>query len=112
MLKRSGPGAVVLSHTGPVEPAADAVRGQIQLSAGRRRRARRPPVAGPSDQALHWLAGWYVIALRLGGAVLFTAVAVLAATKQVSGWWLGAALTALCLWSAFFTRRVRRFGLT
>jgi signal transduction histidine kinase len=52
------------------------------------------------------------MALRLGGAVLFTAVAVLAVTKQVSGWWLGALLTALCLWSAFFTWRVRRFGLT
>jgi signal transduction histidine kinase len=43
---------------------------------------------------------------------LFTAVAVLAATKQISGWWLGAPLTALCLWSAFFTWRVRRSGLT
>jgi signal transduction histidine kinase len=69
-------------------------------------------LAGPSDQALHWLAGWYAIALRLGGAVLFTAVAVLAATKQTSGWWLGTALTGLCLWSAFFAWRVRRFGLT
>jgi signal transduction histidine kinase len=52
------------------------------------------------------------MALRLGGALLFTAVAVLAATRQISGWWLGAALTALCLWSAFFTWRVRRYGLT
>jgi signal transduction histidine kinase len=69
-------------------------------------------LAGPSDQALHWLAGWYAIALRLGGAVLFTAVAVLAATTQISGWWLGVPLTALCLWSAFFTWRVRRSGLT
>jgi signal transduction histidine kinase len=69
-------------------------------------------VGGPSDQALHWLAGWYAIALRLGGAVLFTAVAVLAATRQISGWWLAAPLTALCLWSAFFTWRVRRAGLT
>jgi hypothetical protein len=43
---------------------------------------------------------------------LFTAVAVLAATKQTSGWWLGLPLTALCLWSAFFARRVRRYGLT
>src|SRR5215472_3568637 len=111
MLKRSGPGAVVLSHTGPVEPAADAVRWQIQLFAGRRGRARRPPVAGPSDQALHWLAGWYAIALRLGGAVLFTAVAVLAATRQVSGWWLSAPLTGLCAWSVFFYWRVRRSGL-
>ena len=98
---------MVLPHTGPVEPAADSLRGQIQPSAGRRRR-----LAGPSDQALHRLAGWYAIALRLGGAVLFTAVAVLAATKQISGWWLGAPLTALCLWSAFFTWRVRRSGLT
>jgi signal transduction histidine kinase len=73
---------------------------------------RRPQVAGPSDQALHWLAGWYAIALRLGGAVLFTAIAVLAATEQISGWWLGVPLTALCLWSAFFAWRVRRSGLT
>jgi signal transduction histidine kinase len=43
---------------------------------------------------------------------LFTAVAVLAATKQISGWWLGAPLTALCLWSAFFAWRIRRSGLT
>jgi signal transduction histidine kinase len=80
--------------------------------AGRRAWAGRPRVAGPSDQALHWLAGWYAIALRLGGAVLFTAVAVLAATEQTSGWWLAAPLTGLCLWSAFFTWQVRRSGLT
>ena len=103
---------MVLSHTGPVESAAEFVGRQIQPPAGRRTRARRPPEGRPSDQALHWLAGWYVIALRLGGAVLFTAVAVLAATTQVSGWWLGALLTALCLWSGFFTWWVRRFGLT
>jgi signal transduction histidine kinase len=54
----------------------------------------------------------YAIALRLGGAVLFTAVAVLAATRAVSGWWLGVLLTALCLWSAFFAWQVRRYGLT
>jgi signal transduction histidine kinase len=101
-----------LPHTGPVEPAADSGGGQIQPSAGRRGRVRRPRLAGPSDQALHRLAGWYAIALRLGGAVLFTAVAVLAATRQISGWWLGAPLTALCLWSAFFTWQVRRSGLT
>jgi signal transduction histidine kinase len=95
-----------------VEPAADSIGGRIQPPAGRPRRARRPGVAGPSDKALHWLAGWYAIALRLGGAVLFTAIAVLAATKQTSGWWLGSTLTALCLWSAFFTWRVRRSGLT
>ena len=95
-----------------MEPAADYVGGQIPPPAGRRRRARRPRLAGPSDQALQRLAGWYAIALRLGGAVLFTAVAVLAATKQISGWWLAAPLTALCLWSAFFTWRVRRSGLT
>jgi len=94
-----------------VEPAAHLVGEQIQPRAGRRGRARRPRVAGPSDQALHWLAGWYAIALRLGGAVLFTAVAVLAATRQISGWWLGAPLTALCLWSVFFAWRVRRSGL-
>jgi signal transduction histidine kinase len=103
---------VVLPHTGPVEAAADSVGKQVQLQAERRGRARRPPSAGPSDQALHRLAGWYAIALRLGGAVLFTAVAVLAATKQISGWWLGAPLAALCLWSAFFTWRIRRSGLT
>jgi signal transduction histidine kinase len=74
-------------------------------------RALRSRVAGPSDQALHRLAGWYAIALRLGGAVLFTAIAVLAATGQISRWWLGALLTLLCLWSAFFTWQVRRSGL-
>jgi signal transduction histidine kinase len=37
---------------------------------------------------------------------------VLAATKPISGWWLGALLTALCLWSAVFAWRVRRSGLT
>jgi signal transduction histidine kinase len=95
-----------------VNAAADSVGGRIQVPAGRRRRARRPPLAGPSDQALHRLAGWYAIALRLGGAVLFTAVAVLAATGPISGWWLGALLTALCLWSALFTWRVWRSGLT
>jgi signal transduction histidine kinase len=94
-----------------VEPASVSVAGQIQPSAGRHRPARRQRFAGPSDQALNWLAGWYAIALRLGGAVLFTAVAVLAATRQISGWWLGAPLTALCLWSAFFAWRVRRSGL-
>ena len=103
---------MVLPHTGPVEAAAASVGGRIQRPADRRWRALRSRVAGPSDQALHWLAGWYAIALRLGGAVLFTAVAVLAATKQTSGWWLAAPLTALCLWSAFFAWRVRRSGLT
>jgi signal transduction histidine kinase len=83
----------------------------VRLPAGRGRPARRPRAAGPSDQALHWLAGWYAIALRLGGAVLFTGVAVLAATERVSGWWLTAPLTALCLWSAFFAWQVRRSGL-
>ena len=112
MLKRYRHSGVILPHTGPVEPAADSGGAQIQPPAGPRRRARRPRASGPSDQALHWLAGWYAIALRLGGAVLFTAIAVLAATKQVSGWWLGVPLTALCLWSAFFTWRVRRSGLT
>jgi signal transduction histidine kinase len=106
------PGAEVLSHTGPVEPAAASVVGRIQPPAERRWQALRARVAGPSDQALHWLAGWYAIALRLGGAVLFTAVAVLAATEQISGWWLAVPLTALCVWSAFFAWRVRRFGLT
>ena len=94
-----------------MESAADSVRQRIQLSARRRAQARRPPLAGPSDRALHRLAGWYAIALRLGGAVLFTAVAVLATTRQVSGWWLGGLLTVLCLWSVFFTWWVRRSGL-
>ncbi|HTZ26176.1 MAG TPA: ATP-binding protein [Streptosporangiaceae bacterium] len=95
-----------------MKPAADPAGRQIQPPAGRHRRARRSRVPGPSDQALHRLAGWYAIALRLGGAVLFTAVAVLAATKHVSGWWLGAPLTALCLWSALFAWQIRRSGLT
>jgi len=107
----SVPGAVVLPHTGPVEPSGDSAGGQIKPPAGRRRRGRPPRLAGPSDQALHRLAGWYAIALRLGGAVLFTAVAVLAATEQISAWWLGVSLAALCLWSAFFSWRVRRSGL-
>jgi signal transduction histidine kinase len=58
------------------------------------------------------MAGWYAIALRLGGTVLLGAIAVLAATRQISGWWLGAPLAGLCLWSALFTWRVRRSGLT
>jgi signal transduction histidine kinase len=103
---------VILPHTGPVEWAAYSVGGQIQALAGRRGRVRLAQAAGPSDRALNWLAGWYAIALRLGGAVLFTAVAVLAATSQISGWWLGVPLTALFLWSVFFTWRIRRFGLT
>jgi signal transduction histidine kinase len=95
-----------------VESAAGPVWAQIRPAAGRRRLARRPRLAGPSDQALNRLAGWYAIALRLGGALLFTAIAVLAATGRVSGWWLGPALTGLCLWSALFTWLVRRSGLT
>jgi signal transduction histidine kinase len=95
-----------------VEPAAQSVTGLIQPLAGRHSRARRVWLAGPSDQALHRMAGWYAIGLRLGGAVLFTAIAVLAATRQISGWWLAAPLTALCLWSAFFTWSLRRSGLT
>ena len=55
----------------------------------RHRRPGRQRQAGPSDQALDRLAGWYAIALRLGGAVLFTVVAVLAATTPISFWWLG-----------------------
>jgi signal transduction histidine kinase len=94
-----------------VEPAAEFVGAQVQPLAGRRAWASSPRVAGPSDQALHWLAGWYAIALRLGGAVLFTAIAVLAATELTSGWWLAVPLTGLCLWSAFFAWRVRRSGL-
>jgi two-component system NarL family sensor kinase len=110
---------VVLPHTDPVETAADPVGTQTQPLAdrrepersGRRGWARRPQVEGPSDRALHRVAGWYAIALRLGGALLFTAVAALAGAGSVSSWWLAPALTALCLWSAFFTWRVRRLGL-
>jgi signal transduction histidine kinase len=94
--------------------AADFVGRQIQPAASQRGLTRRTRLglAGPSDQALNWLAGWYAIGLRLGGAVLFTGVAVLAATKQTSGWWLAGPLAALCVWSAVFTWRIRRFGLT
>jgi signal transduction histidine kinase len=95
-----------------VEPAADYVGEQVAPPASRRRRARGPWVDGPSDRALHRLAGWYAVGLRLGGAVLFTAVAVLAATERISGWWLAGPLTALCLWSALFTWRIWRSGLT
>ena len=112
MLITSPFGVVVLPHTDPVEAAADYVGRQLQPPAARHGRARGPWVAGPSDQALNRLAGWYAIGLRLSGAVLFTAVAVLAETRKISGWWLGAPLTALCLWSAFFAWRVRRSGLT
>ena len=112
MLKRRRSRSLVLPHTGPVELTADSVGRQIESPAGRRGRARRLRPGGPSDQALHRLAGWYAIALRLGGAVLFTAIAVLAATRQISGWWLGAPLAALCLWSALFGWRIWRSGLT
>jgi signal transduction histidine kinase len=112
MLKHPRSRCLVLPHTGPVAAAVDSVGGHSSLPAGSRRRVRRPRFAGPSDQALHRLAGWYAIALRLGGAVLFTAIAVLAATAQTSGWWLGATLTALCSWSAFFAWWVRRTELT
>jgi signal transduction histidine kinase len=95
-----------------VEPAAHSVGGLIQPLAGRHSRARRVRLAGPSDQALHRMAGWYAVGLRLGGAALFTAIAVLAATRPISGWWLAAPLTALCLWSAFFAWSLRRSGLT
>jgi signal transduction histidine kinase len=102
----------VLPHTGPVALAADPVAGHIEPLGGSQRRAPGLRLAGPSDQALDRLAGWYAIALRLSGAVLFTAVAVLAETRQLSGWWLGVSLPVLCLWSAFFSWRVRRSGLT
>ena len=95
-----------------MQRAAGSIGGQIRPYPGRDTRPHPQRVAGPSDQALQWLARWYALALRLGGAVLFTAVAVLAATRQISGWWLGAPLTALCLWSAIFAWRVLRSGLT
>jgi signal transduction histidine kinase len=94
-----------------VEPAADSI-GVLKASlAVRPGQVFRPRVSGPSDQALHWLAGWYAIALRLGGAGLFTVVAVLAITRQVSAWWLGPLLAVLCAWSVLFAWRVRRLGL-
>jgi two-component system NarL family sensor kinase len=95
-----------------VVAAAYSVEERIKPAAGRHRLTRRPRLAGPSDQALHWLAGRYAIALRVGGAVLFSAVAVLAASKEISVLWLSLPLTALCLWSVFFAWRVRRSGLT
>jgi signal transduction histidine kinase len=49
--------------------------------------------------------------MRLGGAALFTGVALLAANDRISGWWLGPPLAALCVWSAFFAWQVRRSGL-
>jgi signal transduction histidine kinase len=58
------------------------------------------------------LAGYYAIALRLGGAIMLSAVAILAATKPISGWWLGPPLVVLCLWSALFAWQIRRRGLT
>jgi two-component system NarL family sensor kinase len=94
-----------------VEPTAVSVGGQTRIPAGRHRQPRRSPWAGPSDQALQWLAGWYAIALRLGGTVLFTAIALLAGVGQATAWWLAAPLTGLCLWSAFFAWQVRRSGL-
>jgi signal transduction histidine kinase len=106
------PRAALLSHTGPVEPAAYFVGGQTRPSAGRRERVRRPPLGGPSDQALHRLAGWYAIALRLGGSLLFSAIAILAATPAIDARWLAVALTGLCAWSAFFAGWVRHSGLT
>ncbi len=84
----------------------------MELAAESRGGPLHPRLAGPSDQALDRLAGSYTIGLRLSGAVLFTVVAVLAATKHIPGWWLAAALTALCVWSAFLTWRIRRSGLT
>jgi signal transduction histidine kinase len=102
-----------------VEVAADYAGKRIRVASNHHRpaRHRRPParrqrLAGPSDQALHRLAGWYAIALRLGGAGLFTAIAILAATKPITGWWLAPPLAALCLWSAFFAWRIGRSGLT
>jgi signal transduction histidine kinase len=96
-----------------VGAAADYVGAQIQRRpASRHGQARGSQIAGPSDQALNRLGGWYAIGLRLSGAVLFTAVAVLAETKNISGMWLGASLIALCSWSAVFAWRVRRSGLT
>jgi signal transduction histidine kinase len=96
-----------------VERAVDSVVArQAAYPAGRLGWAGPLRVAGPSDQALHRLAGRFAIAFRLGGAVLFTAIAVLAATSQISGWWLGTLLVALCVWSVLFTWRIRRSGLT
>jgi signal transduction histidine kinase len=111
MLKSRRSRKRILPHTGPVEAARISVGGQPRPVAGSRGRARPARVAGPSDRALNWLAGWYAAALRLGGGILFTAIAVLAATRQTAGWWLSVPLTALFLWSAYFAWRVRRSGL-
>jgi signal transduction histidine kinase len=67
---------------------------------------------GPSGQALGRVVGWYAMALRLGGAVIYVVVGPLAATAGVSGLWLAWVLVALCVWSAIFASRVWRGGLT
>ncbi len=95
-----------------MEPAPDSAGRKARLPKGRHRRPGRQQRTGPSDRALDRLAGYYAIALRLGGAVLFTAVAVLAASTPISGWWLALPLIALCAWSTLFAWRVWRFGLT
>ena len=84
----------------------------MQPLPGRRAWASRPRVAGPSDQALHWVAGWYSIALRLGGAVCSPRWRCWRrrGRPRAGGW--AAPLTGLCLWSVFFTWQVRRSGLT
>ena len=112
MLKSRRSRKRILPHTGPVEAARISVGGRPRPAAGRRGRALPARVTGPSDRALNWVAGWYAVALRLGGAVLCTAIAALAATEETSGWWLCVPLAALCLWSAFFGWQVRRSGLT
>ena len=57
MLNVTVPGAVVLPHTGPVEPAADSVEGQIQPPAGRPQAGTPPAVSrairpGPAPAGL------------------------------------------------------------
>ena len=103
---------VVPAHTGPVESAAESVGAPIQPLAARRAWAVRPRVAGPSDQALHWLAGWYAIALRLGGAVLVHRDRGAGGDQGRLRLVAGRPADRAVPWSAFFTWHVRRSGLT
>jgi hypothetical protein len=76
--------------------------------------ARSTPVTGGglSGRTLGAVAGWYVIALRLGGGVIYVVVGPLAATAAISALWLSSALVALSIWSAAFGWLVWRRGLT
>lgn len=65
---------------------------------------------GPSDQALSRLAGYFVIGLRLGSAVVCVIAGPLAATAGVSPGWLALVIALLCGWSVAFVLAVRRYG--